>query len=288
MGDLLDRGGQELRVLYLLERLGREARRAGGDVLVMNGNHEIMNIEGHFVYATDEASEEFRNWANWYEQGNRIKEMCDGMKRPDVFDNIPDTVPEKFRARFAALRPGGPISSRFLASHPTVLMVGSTVFVHGGLLPSHARYGLQKMNDEVRSWILGGQGQFGPKYLHGRDAVVWVRKYSEVKESQCECDLLEKALDAIPGSSRMIVGHTIQRPFGINGACLNRVIRVDVGMSEGCGNAAPEVLEIKNDQNLRVLGRTTQRDIKIITEQQGFWRKEAAGLSALFAESRVK
>ena len=40
VGDLLDRGGEEIRVLYLLEKLRGQAQRAGGNVHIMNGNHE--------------------------------------------------------------------------------------------------------------------------------------------------------------------------------------------------------------------------------------------------------
>ncbi|KAH7279835.1 hypothetical protein KP509_37G039300 [Ceratopteris richardii] len=261
VGDLLDRGAQELRVLYLLEKLSREARRNGGEFIVMNGNHEIMNIEGDFRYATPAACFEFQNWAHWVHQGNLIKELCDGVKRRSVYEDIPSSIPLHLRARYAALKPGGPIASRFLAHHPMVLVVGGTVFVHGGVLPSHAKYGLEKINDEVSSWILGKGGKFGPRYLHGRDAIVWARRYSETKGERCDCELLENALRAIPGSARMIVGHTIQQPFGINGACTNRVIRVDVGMSAGCGNAPPEVLEIRNDEEMKVLSSTAERDI---------------------------
>lgn len=38
------------------------------------------------------------------------------------------------------------MSRRFMARHPTVMQVGSTVFVHGGLLPSHVEYGLERIN----------------------------------------------------------------------------------------------------------------------------------------------
>lgn len=49
------------------------------------------------------------------------------------------------------------------------------------------------------------------------------------------------------------MGHTIQMA-GINGVCSNRAIRVDVGMSRGCGDGLPEVLEIVgNSDGLRVL-----------------------------------
>lgn len=33
-----------------------------------------------------------------------------------------------------------------MARHPVVLQIGSNVFVHAGLLPSHVEYGLERIN----------------------------------------------------------------------------------------------------------------------------------------------
>jgi hypothetical protein len=154
VGDLLDRGGEELKVIYLLEKLRLEAQRSGGNVYIMNGNHEIMNMEGDFRYVTLAGMHEFRTWAHWFNLGNLLKDRCGDLgKQPNLFHSIPASYPEGLRARMAALRPGGPISSRFLASHPTVLVVGSSVFVHGGLLPAHVDHGLDRINLEVISHI---------------------------------------------------------------------------------------------------------------------------------------
>jgi hypothetical protein len=61
---------------------------------------------------------------------------------------VPMQLPSHhFRSRFAALRPGGPVSTRFFGTNPTVLQVGSTVFVHGGLLPKHVDYGLDRISE---------------------------------------------------------------------------------------------------------------------------------------------
>jgi hypothetical protein len=87
---------------------------------------------------------------------------------------------------------GGPITRRFFAPHPTVLQVGSTLFVHGGVLPSHVEYGLERINRETRDWLMGkppgssgGGGSSSssssgkrlppPEFLRGADAVVWAR-----------------------------------------------------------------------------------------------------------------
>ncbi len=47
---MLDRGGDEIKILYFLERLRRHADKTGGKVITMNGNHEIMNVESDFRY----------------------------------------------------------------------------------------------------------------------------------------------------------------------------------------------------------------------------------------------
>ena len=60
--------------------------------------------------------------------------------------NMPKLKNKSVAARYNALSPGGPITQRFLAQHPVVLQIGSTIFVHAGVLPEHARFGLERMN----------------------------------------------------------------------------------------------------------------------------------------------
>lgn len=62
VGDQLDRGHEEIDILYFLERLEHEARAAGGAVYILNGNHETMNVGGRFTYATTPAMLDFLRW----------------------------------------------------------------------------------------------------------------------------------------------------------------------------------------------------------------------------------
>ena len=71
----------------------------------------------------------------------------------------------------------GMVTRRFLAEHQMALQIGSTLFVHGGVLPMHAQYGLERINDESRAWMNGSLPNM-PSYLAGRSAVVWTRDYS--------------------------------------------------------------------------------------------------------------
>lgn len=278
IGDVLDRGGDEIKILYFLEKLKRQAAKSGGTLITMNGNHEIMNVEGDFRYVTKTGLDEFRVWADWFVVGEEMKSLCKGLEKSssskdkDLFDGIPlsfrGVINDKgvsygLRARIAALRPNGPISTRFLSQNVTVLVVGDSVFVHGGLLPDHVYYGLERINEEVRDWINGSgeKRRAAPEYCKGRNAVVWLRKFSEELANNCDCSMLEHVLATIPGAKRMIMGHTIQEA-GINGVCKNQAIRIDVGMSKGCSNGMPEVLEIVGNSELRILNPLYQNNYK--------------------------
>jgi hypothetical protein len=249
LGDILDRGGDELRLLYFLRRLSISAAAQGGAFLPILGNHEVMNVCGDFRFVTPQGLHEFSSWAGWYRAGLAIKRRCGGLEPPkNPFLGVPKTYPgirrefwDGIRSRVAALRPDGPISRRFLADLPTVLVVGDSVFVHGGLLEANVEYGLERINAEVSDWIRGEHNARAPEYVCGRDAVVWLRRFSE--GFNCDCERLQGVLGMIPGAKRMVMGHTIQSE-GITAVCGAQAVRVDVGLSKGCGNGLPEVLEI--------------------------------------------
>ena len=52
VGDILDRGPKPREVMDLMMTLEKEAEEAGGRVLSLLGNHEIMNIMGDLRYVT--------------------------------------------------------------------------------------------------------------------------------------------------------------------------------------------------------------------------------------------
>ena len=64
VGDVLDRGGDEIKILYFLERLQWQAVKASGKVITMNDNREALNVERDFLYMSKSGCEEFRVWAH--------------------------------------------------------------------------------------------------------------------------------------------------------------------------------------------------------------------------------
>lgn len=154
-------------------------------------------------------------------------------------------------ARSSLFRPGGPLACE-LSRHPVILKVDNWVFCHGGLLPHHVAYGIERMNKEVSCWMRGvDEDNDIPEIpfiaTRGYDSVVWNRLYSKESahvDSQTWkiSTIAEKTLQSA-GAKGMVVGHTPQ----FNGAnCKHdeKIWCIDVGMSSGVLDSRPEVLEI--------------------------------------------
>eukprot|EP00854_Cymbomonas_tetramitiformis_P011426 gene11425-13503_t len=228
MGDILDRGDDEIGILRLLWHLGEAAKEQGGRVYVLNGNHETLNVSGDFRYVTPGAFRESSMVA---------------LGKAD-FGSPAISFTMQARARLALFSPGSPIA-RKLAMNPTVLVINDTVFAHGGILPWHVDYGLEKINMEVSRWMSGGD--IPPEMtIYSPESVVWNRLYSREAQHEAEqgiaCSVLCQTLKQI-GAKRLVVGHTPQMR-GCNSECEGKVWRVDVGMSSGVMNAPVQALEI--------------------------------------------
>ena len=223
-GDQIDRGDGERAILDLFDRLADDARAAGGAVISLNGNHEIMNVQLDFRYVTDGGFHDFNAVAG-----------------TNLADPRLGKVAESARERASSFLPGAPYARR-LARRDTIALVGDTLFVHGGVLPKHVKYGLTRINLEIKSWM-NGERPAPPEIAIAEDGPVWTRRYSAAPDVE-DCKVLGEAL-AAASAKRMVVGHTVQRG-GISSGCDDRVWRIDVGLSHYYGGDS-EVLEIVGD-----------------------------------------
>jgi len=226
-GDQLDRGDNERAILSLFDRLEDEAWAAGGAVYPLIGNHESMNVELDFRYVTA------GGWSDF-----------DSIPF-DSSDSLLSQYQEYQRGRVAAFRPGGPYAL-YLSEHNVTMVVGDTLFVHGGILPMHVTHGLEKLNLEAQQFMRG-ESTF-PLVMDGSDSPIWSRHYSDETDAQ-DCALLDEVLAAVP-AQRIVVGHTVQYN-GITSECDGKVWRIDVGMATYYGGSI-SVLEIVGDE-IRVL-----------------------------------
>ncbi|CAM6099220.1 unnamed protein product [Calypogeia fissa] len=279
VGDILDRGQDEIAILSLLHNLSQQAQRRGGAVFQINGNHETMNVEGDFRFVEPggfEEAEDFTEYceevhdgdyeaafAGWYIASKKRKatRLC-----PSIVSWIfnPMKMQKGAAARAFLFSPGGPLA-RKLSQHGVVLKVNGWLFAHGGVLPHHVEYGLKRLNEEVTQWMRGDQSQASNQTqlpfmaIRGYDSVVWSRLYSRDDNFSPQDKLkaqavLEATLEAV-GAKALVVGHTPQ-PYGANCECKGQVWRIDVGMSSGVLNAEPEVLEMNGNHAQVLSGRS--------------------------------
>ncbi|MEO8702309.1 MAG: metallophosphoesterase [Kofleriaceae bacterium] len=229
-GDVLDRGDDEQAILDLLEKLEADAKSHGGALILLIGNHELMNAAGDFRYVTPGALHDFDEAAG-----------ADTTKW--------ERAPAEMRGRIAALGPGGVYAKR-LAAHAVIAIVGDTVFSHAGVTPDWAAQ-LEAVNQGSRCWLAGQAGGIDakPPALASDDSPVWTRVYGL---DAADCAQAKAALATL-GAKRMVVGHTVQKT--INGQCGDTVWRIDVGLSKNYGGPI-EVLELAPDAAPKVLTGT--------------------------------
>jgi hypothetical protein len=230
-GDEIDRGDDDRAVIDLFERLEKKARAAGGRVHALNGNHEVMNVVGDFRYVTRGAFEDFAR--------EETKIVPQGMSL--------ERFPLAARGRAAAFLPGGSYA-RKLAQRDAVIVVGDTVFVHGGVTADHARYGIGRFNSELGRWMKADGVM--PALAEDQEGPLWTRRYSD-DDKGVDCEGLASALAAL-SAKRMVVGHTPHEK-GISSACGERVWRIDCGLA-AYYNGPTEVLEIAGS-TVKVLKR---------------------------------
>lgn len=230
-GDQVDRGDQDREVLDELERLEGEARRAGGALIVLLGNHELMNGSFDFRYVSAKSFASFADFAG--------RAGAAALR-----------LPEEQRGRAAAFTPGA-FYARKLSSHLTVAQVGDTLFAHGGVLPSHLEYGFDRINEDAQAFLAGQRPLSA--VLASDDAPTWTRAYG-ADVDPATCAALSRVLSQV-GAKRLVVGHTVQQDH-ISSACGERVLRIDVGLSAFYGHRPAEVLQI-SAEGTRVLSAET-------------------------------
>ncbi len=118
-GDTTDRGPDSKAIIDLIQALIPQAEAAGGRVVPLLGNHEVMNLLGDWRYVHPGDVDQFGG----------------------------------LEARKQALSPSGAYG-RWLATRDVVAMVDGNVFVHGGVTPVYAKLGIQGINDAAHQAII--------------------------------------------------------------------------------------------------------------------------------------
>lgn len=218
----------DVKLMKLFNILKGLSRESGGDVFVLIGNHELMNVMGKFNYTSNANIQEFEKYKD--------------ITNPDI----------KFRsaieARRYAFRPGGEFGNFIGCAMLPAIIIGEFIFVHAGIIPEFTKKAninkkkdLQKIAYNIRRWLLGliNKDYVGHIVNSFRYSMFWDRILGTIppnmNNNHPECQKYLKPVLKLFKAKKMIIGHTPQffmNKEGINGTCDNQLIRVDVGGSK--------------------------------------------------------
>jgi hypothetical protein len=242
VGDVPDRGPDTRKIMDFLMRLEGQARKAGGYVHALIGNHEAMNLYGDLRYTTPEEFAAFRTDRSEQVRDAFFEQHVAELKRNPPPEGLP-TFDEAYRRKWDEQHPLGYFEHRvafgpngkygkWIRSHNAVIQINETVFVHGGISPKYAGLSLREINERVRA-ELDDFRKLPGGLVTDEEGPLWYRGLAQGDEAALAAHV--ESLLKFHQVRRIVIGHT-----PTPGAVLPRfdglVILVDVGLSKAYGS----------------------------------------------------
>jgi hypothetical protein len=164
VGDLLDRGPKPREVLNLMMALEKEAAQAGGRVVSLLGNHEMMNIMGDLRYVVPMNYASFADGNSEHRQKGAYEEYVKWRaSHASLLAELPQPM-ELTEAEWMARHPAGFVEQRealspkgdygqWLRGHAAVAEIEGNIFLHGGIHPDVAKTKLDAINNRIHDEI---------------------------------------------------------------------------------------------------------------------------------------
>jgi hypothetical protein len=182
LGDAIDRGARSRACLDLLMSLERQAPKAGGKVIPLLGNHEVMNVMGDLRYVTPEI---YRTFATAGSEKKRVQAYKDYLRFRAAHDgrSHPALPPADEATREAwmqehplgfveyrdAFAPRGTYG-RWIRTHHAIVEIDGGLFVHAGLDPALGIGSVREVDDRVTAELAAFDSIWGTLVDSG---VVW-------------------------------------------------------------------------------------------------------------------
>ncbi len=214
-GDVFDRGPRVTEVFWLLQQLQLQARKAGGAVHFLLGNHETMVLYDDLRYVNPK-----------YLQ-----------------------VAEKLGRSYPSLYGTDTYLGQWLRNRPVMLRLGDTLFLHGGIAPGNIDLvtDMEATNQAYRDSLgtpkpaLKADPALSRLY-DGKKSPIWYRGYFDGALDTAQVGALLQQL----GVARIVVGHTSMKH--VSSFHDGRVIAIDSSIKNG---ESGELLFIENGATSR-------------------------------------
>lgn len=231
-GDMVDRGNNAWPCLWLLYKLEQDAKKKGGVVHYILGNHDVMNMHANIRYVKKRYIE--------------LAKILSGK--------------EDEKEAYQFLLSNTNEIAKWIATKNTVEKIGDNLYVHGGISADvvDADLSIETINALVRKNIrknLTHQPEDDERanLLFSRKGPLWYRGLAiDYKEHYKKIDLesLDQILDFY-NAKRMIIGHTIV-DTEITTDFDGKIIRVDIKHPEQKFNGKTQGLLIEDETYFKV------------------------------------
>lgn len=225
---------EDVSVIHFFDDMHKKAVDHGGAVYSLLGNHELLNVAGDFRYVSKANMDQF---------------SYDGETN-----------------RQTAFAKGGKLAKHLACTRQSILVIGSNLFVHAGILPEmlqrldklqiNERSKLKYINTAVRQWLLNTlPDSHDHQWIeYSKDSPFWTRVYGSITDKTPSSDKLclgsLQVLRLLQLDS-MIIGHTPHSNISVG---CESIYRIDTGMSKAFPTAnKARVLQISQDKDFQVL-----------------------------------
>lgn len=223
VGDCFDRGEEVMECLWLIYYLEEKARKVGGYVHFLLGNHEIMNLNGDWRYVHPKYAHS---------------------------SSIP----------FTALYNGNNELWHWLCTKNVIEKIGDILFVHGGVSPELLQLNLSvsEINDRTRPFYNRANQSFDDPLLsivfNSNNSPFWYRGYYLAENNVSE-DVVNATLEHF-GVKTIVTGHTVVNQ--VTGYFDGKVINIDTDHAAG----QSEALFVRKNRFYRVRYKAKRDRIK--------------------------
>jgi len=214
-GDITDRGDDSRKIIDHLVKLVKQAKKKGGFIHLLIGNHESMNVVGDLRYVTPGEFNAFTTRSSARYQNLQWENQVEWMRVNTVdFENL-DL--ETYRKEWEQTVPLGWVEHRlawaltgeyggWVKDLPVAIQVNDTIFLHGGISARYCEFSLQSLTEQV----IAAMETYDPTVttiVNDPLGPLWYRGLAREKEEDVFSQTLDNILNRY-GAKRIVVGHT--------------------------------------------------------------------------------
>jgi len=215
-GDIPDRGADTRKIMDHIVKLARQAKRKGGYIHLLIGNHEAMNVTGDLRYVTEGEFNAFTTRQSsrlrdkqWQRQVEWMRANTEGFEELDLVSYRQEwdqTVPLGWVEHRQAWSLNGEYGS-IVKGNQVAVQINDTIFLHGGISAKYCKFSLQSLTEQVIE-VMAHYDPSVVTIVNDPLGPLWYRGLAREKEEEIFSQTLDNILNRY-GAKRIVVGHTV-------------------------------------------------------------------------------